>query len=197
MLRLSPKIMLIGAASLSLGGLALMLFGRSKPATSMSAKGLRKLAQDEGRMRKLYNDPLGHCTVGVGHLVHRGNCNGSEEPAFLQGGLPPAGVNTRAPSNTLTDAEMMALFKEDVGQRERLLAARTTVPLSQPQFDAVVSYIYNVGGYGSRATAVYAAINAGDFDEAARLIERGTNQALLAGRRAEEAAMFRSGAILA
>ncbi len=199
MFKLDPKLMAIGAASLTLTGLALMLFGRksTKPATTMSKAGLAKLAQDEGRMRKLYNDPLGHCTVGIGHLVHRGNCNGSEPPGFLHGGLPPAGNNTRAPSPTLDEAEMMDLFAQDVAVRERDILRRLNVPVSQPQFDAILSFVYNVGAGGASRRGLFDAINARNFKEAAAILERGTGQALLASRRAEEAAWFRSGPVIA
>ena len=36
------------------------------------------ITQFEGVRRELYNDPAGHCTIGVGHLVHTGGCNDTE-----------------------------------------------------------------------------------------------------------------------
>jgi lysozyme len=45
---------------------------------SMSDGGLAKLKSYEGVQSTYYNDPAGHCTYGVGTLVHRGACTAEE-----------------------------------------------------------------------------------------------------------------------
>ena len=199
MFKLTPKTLLLGAGGLSLGGLALLLLSgrKTKPATKMSPAAVKKLRDAEKLMTHLYNDPAGHVTVGVGHLIHKGNANGSEPPEFLKGGLPPAGNNQVAPNPTLTVAEAEALFKSDIAERERYVLSQLRVPISQEQFDAVMSFIYNAGKYRA---PLYAAINRGDFDAAAAYIAEGPTAGGLPGlitRRAEEAALFRSGPVLA
>jgi lysozyme len=199
MFNFSPRALLLGAGGLVLSGLALLLLGGkgAKPATKMSPGAVAKLRSAEKLMTHLYNDPAGHATVGVGHLIHLGNANGSEPPGFLKGGLPAPGNNTRAPSPTLSVAEAETLFKTDIAKRERYVVSQLQVPVSQPQFDAVMSFIYNAGEYRA---PLYAAINRGDFEAAATYIANGPTAGGLAGvitRRAEEAALFRSGPVLA
>ena len=51
----------------------------------LSAAGVRLIAGFEGFRSDLYNDAAGHCTIGYGHLVHTGNCDGSESAEFRAG----------------------------------------------------------------------------------------------------------------
>jgi hypothetical protein len=57
-----------------------------RPAKTLSAQGVDFIKGWEGFRGALYNDPVGHCTVGYGTLVHRGNCDrqSSEQP-YLNG----------------------------------------------------------------------------------------------------------------
>lgn len=51
----------------------------------LSKKGADFIGAFEGFSATLYNDPAGHCTIGYGHLVHLGNCDGSEPAEFKRG----------------------------------------------------------------------------------------------------------------
>lgn len=48
-------------------------------------KGLSFTKQAEGWVPTLYNDPAGFCTIGYGHLIKKGRCNGCEPPDFRDG----------------------------------------------------------------------------------------------------------------
>ena len=51
-----------------------------------SSMGLAHIGKFEGLRLKLYNDPGGHCTIGVGHLVHLGPIDGrASETPFKNG----------------------------------------------------------------------------------------------------------------
>lgn len=39
--------------------------------------GIQLTAKHEGWRAKLYNDPVGYCTVGYGHLVKKARCDGT------------------------------------------------------------------------------------------------------------------------
>lgn len=95
----------------------------------LSKRGARFIAQFEGFRSKLYNDPAGHCTIGFGHLVHRGRCNGSEPAAFKKG---------------ITRARGYELLRNDARRMEKAVNS-LGVPLNQHQFDALVSFTYNLG----------------------------------------------------
>lgn len=56
-----------------------------KGATKTSDRGIELIAEFEGFESNLYNDAADHCTIGFGHLVHKGKCNGSEPDEFKKG----------------------------------------------------------------------------------------------------------------
>ena len=45
--------------------------------TRLSNAGAQFIGRFEGLRAHLYDDAAGHCTIGSGHLVHLGACNGS------------------------------------------------------------------------------------------------------------------------
>lgn len=115
---------------------------------TLSRRGEEFIAEFEGFSSKLYNDQAGHCTIGVGHLVHLGNCRATE------GGLEKG----------ISKAKAFALLKTDAKSRVDAVAANVKVPLSQEQFDALVSFTFNVGEHNFETSTLLAKLNAGDAD---------------------------------
>tara|TARA_B100000700_G_scaffold150974_1_gene167668 strand:- start:91027 stop:92283 length:1257 start_codon:yes stop_codon:yes gene_type:complete len=123
--------------------------------TAMSQAAVDKKRKAEGVVLELYNDPLNYCTVGIGHLVgglkpcHELEAAGQIPAEWLKGGVPPDGKNNRAPAPTLTQAEAEALFDQDIKKREKklvqMLRAANNVKVTQNQFDALMSAVYNAG----------------------------------------------------
>lgn len=66
-------------------GIRIVDSGPEQPPTAISDRGLELIGRFEGLRTELYNDVAGHCTIGYGHLVHRGNCDGSESEEFRAG----------------------------------------------------------------------------------------------------------------
>lgn len=98
---------------------------------NISDAGLKFIASWEGLVNRLYDDAAGHCTIGVGHLVHLGNCDGRpEEQPFLNG---------------LTDDECYALMRKDAQRFVDKVNREIAIPLTQNQFDALVDFAYNLG----------------------------------------------------
>lgn len=109
---------------------------------SLSVEGLRFIEAHEGFRSHLYEDSNGHATIGFGHLVHRGRI-----------GAVPA---LEAPFvNGIDKAHAAVLLAKDT--LSAAAAVRTFVfrPLQQHEFDALVSFAFNVGaGALQRSTLV-------------------------------------------
>jgi lysozyme len=100
------------------------------------------------------------------------------------------GVNA---GDECTQAEADAWLVQDVFTAEKAVALGTQVPLSQNQFDALVSFEYNTGGYGM--STLRKLVNVGDFMLAAAEFPRWNKSKgmILAGltkRRADERRLF-------
>jgi lysozyme len=101
----------------------------------------------------------------------------------------------------ITEAQAEVLLRQDLSWVEDVIRRRVTVPLTQNQYDALASLIFNIGeGNFSRST-VLRRLNAGDYRGAADAFlmwnkqrDRKTGQMnVLRGltrRREEERAMF-------
>ncbi len=134
-------------------------------------------------MPDLYNDPVGHCTIGCGHLVHRGPINGSEPEEFRRG---------------ITRDRALELLQQDAATAAGEIARSVTVELSQQQFDALVSFVFNVGTGAFRDSTLLKLLNGADYASVPPQLNRWTKasgQTLpgLVTRRKAEGALFSNG----
>lgn len=148
----------------------------------LSKKGAQLIARFEGLRLRLYNDPAGHCTIGVGHLVHRGRCNG-REPAELKRGI--------------TRARAFQLLQKDASTAEKAVR-RLRVPLNQRQFDALVSFTFNVGAAWTTKSKLRDALLARRYKDVPSAMSRwvyagGKRLPGLVRRRRAEGKLFRAG----
>jgi len=166
--------LLIEAATGADAALARALKGSGGGADSFNGFRLRKIGtlmtgaagkdfvkrQEGGFRPRLYDldgAPGLNCTIGYGHLVHRGPCTGTD----------PA----EAPfSGGITQSEAEALLDRDVavaeGDVKNILDAN--VLLTQPMFDAFVSLLFNLGrSKADRDWELFEKTRAGDYAGAA------------------------------
>lgn len=80
----------------------------------------------EGTRFKAYDDGVGVWTIGTGTTVY------------------PNGVKVKQ-GDTCTPEQAKAYFKHDLAKFEKTVNESVIVPLSQNQFDALVSLTYNIG----------------------------------------------------
>lgn len=137
-----------------------------------SSTGRALIRQFEGDKLTAYICPAGVLTIGVGHT-------GSD----VKRGM------------TITQAQSDALLVADLAKFEKAVAAAVKVPLTQNQFDALVSFAFNVGVGALRDSTLLRLLNAGDYKGAAAQFGRwnkGGGSVLpgLVKRRADEAALF-------
>ena len=104
----------------------------------------------------------------------------------------------------ITKAKALALLKKDVEWVEKAVNEMVTVSLTQAQFDALCSFVFNVGAGGPNTSGGFynstlrRKLNAGDYAGAANEFPkwRKSNGKVMAGlirRRAQEKALFLSG----
>jgi lysozyme len=146
----------------------------------MSEAGLAFLARHEGLRLHMYNDSQGHCTIGIGHLVHFGPINGTDP--------------SEAPfANGITRDAAMDLFRTDVVRYATAVSNAVTTRLNQYYFDALVSFCYNIGIGGFQRSGVLRALNAWQYDQVPNAMLQWNRPPEIAGRRADEAQLFRTG----
>ncbi len=142
----------------------------------MSPSGIELLKRFEGLELEAYQDIAGIWTIGYGHT----------------------GDDVR-PGMRITEREAEALLRRDLRPREDAVDRHVTVPLNQNEFDALVSFVYNVGIEGFRRSTALRRLNNGDRVGAADALTW-WNKATVGGvlravtgltrRRAAEAALF-------
>lgn len=139
-----------------------------------SAAGRAAIAQREGNKLKAYRDTKGIWTIGVGHTAAAGS------PA------PKAGM-------TITAAQSDEILSRDLATFEASVNKAVTVPVSQGQFDALVSLAFNIGGGAFAKSTLVKRLNAGNVAGAADAFMMWNKPPEIIGRRKTEQQQFLAG----
>jgi lysozyme len=102
----------------------------------------------EGCRLRAYQDAAGKWTIGYGHTF----------------GVYPGLV--------ITESQADAFLQTDVQNTATLVEKYITVPVNQNQFDALVSFTYNVGIVRFAGSTLLVKLNMGDYDGAAQEFAR-------------------------
>lgn len=126
--------------------------------TSMKvgAAGKALFREWEGLELEEYLDSGGAPTIGIGHLLTR-----SER---LSGKIILQGQSVRY-RNGLTVEQCLDLLDQDLAPAERAVNAGVRVALNQNQFDALVSFTFNVGDSAFANSTLLKELNAGHYDQ--------------------------------
>lgn len=140
-----------------------------------SEQGLDLIARFEGYSPVPYLCPARVWTIGFGHAITR-----ADAQKFKAGISKPVA---------------MALLRADAAIAERAVRRSIRLPLSQAQFDALVSFTFNLGGAALYSSTLRQVINRGDMQAAPAQIRKwvwggGRKLPGLIRRRAEEARIF-------
>ncbi|WP_159086960.1 lysozyme [Loktanella sp. Alg231-35] len=138
------------------------------------------IKQFEGWFASPYNDPVGYCTIGYGHLVALKLCSDSDLSGF---DIP------------LTADAGQAILVDDTGLARHAVERFVSVDLTDAQFGALSSFVFNVGQGNFSSSTLLKRVNASDFDGAAAqfhrwTMSRGVRLKGLVIRRSCEAALF-------
>ncbi|MDR0249827.1 MAG: lysozyme [Burkholderiales bacterium] len=118
------------------------------PGILISAAVIAFIAGEESFVGNAYLDPVGIPTIGYGTT------------ADVQMG------------DTITREEAEALLLRDAGAAGDDILRCVTVPLAQHEYDAYVSFIYNVGGGAFCRSTLLKKLNAGDYTGACNELPR-------------------------
>lgn len=111
----------------------------------VSAAGINLIKEFEGVRLKSYKCPAGVWTIGVGHTSAAG-------PPVVKPGME------------ITNAQATKILAQDLVQFEDGVEAAVKVPLTQNQFDALVSFTFNVGLGAFQKSTLLKKLNAGQYD---------------------------------
>lgn len=144
----------------------------------ISDKGLVFLAAKEGIVVAPYRDVVGVWTWGVGHTLHDG--------------FNPKAMARAMPANIdAVVTEALKVFRGDLVRYEKAVNEAVNVPVSQHEFDALVSFHYNTGGiYKAKLTRL---LNRGDHKGAGPAFMGWSKPAAIIPRRKAERSLFESG----
>lgn len=137
----------------------------------ITERGLAIVKRAEGLKFNAYRDTGGIWTIGWGHT------KGVKE------------------GDTCTLEQAQAWIEDDVRDAEMVVNAVVSVPLTQNQFDALVSFVFNEGGRQFGSSTMLRLLNAGDYAGVAPQFDRwiyddGQVEPGLVTRRAAERALF-------
>jgi lysozyme len=137
-----------------------------------SSTGRAFIREAEGERLTTYRCSADVPTIGVGHT-------GSDVKMGM----------------TITKAQSDALLIADLARFEKAVAAAIKVPLTQNQFDALVSLAFNIGSGAFAKSTLVRLLNGGHYDQVPAQLARwnkldGRPNEGLTARRVREAALF-------
>jgi len=133
----------------------------------ISQHGLDLLIAREGKRNTVYLDTVGKPTVGVGHM----------DESLVVG-------------DVWTDEQVEATLQADLARFEDAINDSVTVGLEPYQFDALVSFAFNVGVGAFKSSTLLKKINLHRFEEAALQFDRWNIPAEITRRRNGEREQF-------
>lgn len=144
---------------------------------TINDEGLALVKRWEGLRLEAYLDSAAVWTIGYGH------------------------TGEVRPGQTITEAEAERLLRADLATAEAAVVRLVTVPLTDGQFGALVSFVFNVGQGAFAGSTLLRRLNAGEYDavpgELARWNRAGGRVLQgLANRRAAEAGLWARGAFV-
>lgn len=108
-------------------------------------QGLALIKESEGLRLSTYLDAVGKPTIGYGHLIRPGE-------------------TFKGP---ISQQQAEALLRKDLYDTEQGIAKAVRVPITQGQFDALASFVFNLGAGRLRSSTLLRKLNAGDYAGAA------------------------------
>jgi len=116
-----------------------------------SENGIALIKKYEGLYLYAYQCPANIWTIGHGHTLNV------------------------LPGDKITQCEADRLLRFDILSYEKIVVRHVKVPLTQGQFDALVSFVFNLGEGNFRRSTLLYKLNSGDYKGAANEFCRWVN----------------------
>jgi len=133
-------LLLIFAGIVGISGIFFMLKKDAKNVKEISDNGLKFIMRREGLSLVQYYDSAGLPTIGYGHLIKAGE-------SFTK----------------ITNERAAELLKQDAQLTVIAINQLVKVDLTQGQFDALASFVFNVGIGAFKNSTLLKKLNAGDY----------------------------------
>jgi lysozyme len=154
--------------------LAMVTPDSKKPDIGIKQSTIYLIKQFEGLRHTAYDDGYGNMTIGVGHLIKP-----NEEKLYY---------------TTLSTNQAHKLLERDMGPCERIIKHKVSSPLNQHQFDALMSFCYNIGPDRFVGSDVLRHTAKQNYKKAADAMLYWNKPAELINRRQKERQLFLKGA---
>lgn len=117
--------------------------------------GLDLIKRLESFKSEIYLDQAGKWTIGYGHLIIPG------EKYYPYGEI-----------RKISHDEGLELLKKDTKFAQDVVNSYVKVPLNEKQFNALVSFVFNVGGTAFANSTMLKKLNAGNYSDAANEFDK-------------------------
>lgn len=128
-----------------------LLEGSGSKIQTISPKGIELIQSFEGFSSKAYDDGVGVWTIGWGTIKYEN------------------GVRVKR-GDSITVQRALELFMHDLTGFEKAVRSLVKVPLTQNQYDALVSFTYNVGIGALQGSTALRKLNLSDYQGAANAL---------------------------
>jgi lysozyme len=137
----------------------------------LSEDGYKLIAEREGRELEAYLDSRGILTIGLGHTSAAG-------PPKVRQGM------------TITEKQAEEIFRRDAQRFRHECADSVKAPLHQYEFDALASFLFNVGSTNFRGSTALKRLNKGEYAGCAEAMLWWNKPPEIVSRRKAEVAQF-------
>lgn len=136
-------------------------------------EGINFIKSVEGVVSKVYADSRGLPTIGVGHLV-----------------LPQDGLVL---DQTISEEQVDNFLQQDLAKAEKSINKLTVIDqLNQNQYNALVSWCFNIGCAAAECSTVFKELNNNNFDAVPAALLMWSKPASIIGRRKREVTLWKS-----
>jgi lysozyme len=121
------------------------------------------ISKGEGNLPTVYKDGDGVLTIGIGHALTTSERSSGK---IVINGVP---VHYK---DGLTSAQIVSLCGQDTRKAEECVNGTVTVTLTQSQYNALVSFAFNVGTGAFASSTLLKKLNAGDYSAVPEQLRR-------------------------